>query len=340
MILRILRVQVSTLCILIAANSSVCAQTEDKRAESLFREGYILYQQRYGAVAITPLEEAASRGHPEAAYWVGEILRKRYSFITGEADTFYRQAADGGEVYAMLRFAQKGNMCGTLRDCDYDHKQWLDRAEETALARAETGDTVAMMELFSVSWMQGNEKAAFNWILKAAEAGDAVAQHWLAIGLLSEREMGFYWTEASRRNDILKWLRASAHGGFPKAMTKLAEELRKDRQLEEARYWVEQMAKTDYFVAVIEGATQIMMGPDVAQIYGPEMSYHFEKARPIEGAALLLALHREKGSQASLDMIDAYREHLTPETLEKAEALSKELLVDTPIIYYLPKFGM
>jgi hypothetical protein len=26
--------------------------------------------------------------------------------------------------------------------------------------------------------------------------------------------------------------------------------------------------------------------------------------------------------------------------LKKAETLSKELLVDTPIIYYLPKFGM
>ncbi|MBQ0763590.1 hypothetical protein [Marinobacter psychrophilus] len=340
MTLNTFRFHTSALLLFIISTCPISAQTRQESAKALFQDGYTLYQQYYGAVAITPLEAAAKLGHAEAAYWVGEILRKRYSFITEEAGTFYRQAADGGEVYAMLRFAQKGNMCGTLRDCDYDRKQWLDRAEAAALARAETGDTVAMMELFSVSWMQGNEKAAFNWTLKAAEAGDAVAQHWLAIGLLSEREMGFYWTEASRRKDILKWLRASAHGGFPKAMTKLAEELRKDRQLKEARYWVEQMAKTDYYDAILEGASQIMMGPDVAEIYGPETSYHFAKARPIEGAALLIALHREKGSQMPLDIIDAYRLHLTPEILEKAEALSKELLVDTPIIYYLPKFGM
>jgi TPR repeat protein len=337
---RFSRTQLHALLVLIAFTSSVLAQTQQEQAEDLFQTGYTLYQQYYGAVAITPLEEAAKLGHAEAAYWVGEILRKRYSFITEEAGTFYRQAADGGEVYAMLRFAQKGNMCGTLRDCDYDHKQWLDRAEAAALARAETGDTAAMMELFSVFWMQGNEKAALNWTLKAAEAGDVVAQHWLAIGLLSEREMGFYWTEASRRNDILKWLRASAENGYPPAMLKLAITLRAQNDLEQARYWVEQMAQTDYYDAVVEAGTQIMMGPDVGEILLPSISYHFEKPRPVQGAALLMAIHRQTGSSAPMKVIDAYREHLTPEMLKKAETLSKELLVDTPIIYYLPKFGM
>jgi TPR repeat protein len=337
---RFSRTQLHALLVLIAFTSSVLAQTQQEQAEDLFQTGYTLYQQYYGAVAITPLEEAAKLGHAEAAYWVGEILRKRYSFITEEAGTFYRQAADGGEVYAMLRFAQKGNMCGTLRDCDYDHKQWLDRAEAAALARAETGDTAAMMELFSVFWMQSNEKAALNWTLKAAEAGDVVAQHWLAIGLLSEREMGFYWTEASRRNDILKWLRASAENGYPPAMLKLAITLRAQNDLEQARYWVEQMAQTDYYDAVVEAGTQIMMGPDVGEILLPSISYHFEKPRPVQGAALLMAIHRQTGSSAPMKVIDAYREHLTPEMLKKAETLSKELLVDTPIIYYLPKFGM
>ena len=332
MILRILRVQVSTVCILIAASASVCAQTEDKRAESLFREGYILYQQRYGAVAITPLEEAASRGHPEAAYWVGEILRKRYSFITGEADTFYRQAADGGEVYAMLRFAQKGNMCGTLRDCDYDHKQWLDRAEETALARAETGDTVAMMELFSVSWMQGNEKAALNWTLKAAEAGDAVAQHWLAIGLLSEREMGFYWTEASRRKDVLKWLKASAEQGFPKAIENLAVEYYKDGRFEDCHEWVDRMGQTDYFDALYNYGLVLMDGP--------EGMYRYPETRSVDGLATLLALHRQTGSSAVQRSIDRRLPDLDPEIVNEARARSENLLVDTPILHYLPKFGI
>lgn len=53
-----------------------------------------------------------------------------------------------------------------------------------------------------------------------------------------------------------------------------------------------------------------------------------------------MAVHRQTGKSDSMKAIDAYREHITPEILEKAEALSKELLVDTPIIYYLPKFGI
>ena len=340
MALKILRVHTYALLLLILSISSLAAQTQQERAEALFQEGYTLYQQRYGAVAITPLEKAAKLGHAEAAYWVGEILRKRYGFISNEIEQFYRQAADGGEVYAMLRFGQKGKFCGTLGNCNYDRHQWLDRAKETALPRAKAGGTQSMMAVSLAYGLDGDLSEEFRWVKEAAEHGHAFAQYWLAVGLLDNQKMGFYWTEASRRNDILKWLRASAHGGFPKAMLKLAKELRKDNQLEEAQYWVEQMAKTDYYDAILEGASQIMMGPDVAEIYGPEMSYHFEKARPIEGAALLLALHREKGSQAPLDIIDAYSEFLTPEMLEKAEALSKELLVDTPIIYYLPKFGL
>jgi hypothetical protein len=259
-------------------------------------------------------------------------LRKRYSFITGEADTFYRQAADGGEVYAMLRFAQKGNMCGTLRDCDYDHKQWLDRAEETALARAETGDAVAMMELFSVSWMQGNEKAAFNWILKAAEAGDAVAQHWLAIGLLSEREMGFYWTEASRRKDVLKWLKASAEQGFPKAIENLAVEYYKDGRFEDCHEWVDRMGQTDYFDALYNYGLVLMDGP--------EGMYRYPETRSVDGLATLLALHRQTGSSAVQRSIDRRLPDLDPEIVNEARARSENLLVDTPILHYLPKFGI
>ena len=60
----------------------------------------------------------------------------------------------------------------------------------------------------------------------------------------------------------------------------------------------------------------------------------------MEGAAILLALHRQTGKDAPLKMIEVYRDKLTPEIMAKAEARSKELLVDTPVIYYLPKFGI
>ena len=196
------------------------------------------------------------------------------------------------------------------------------------------------MELFSVYWQRGERSKAFAWTKKAAERGNAFAQYWLAVGLLGEREMGFYWTQSSRRDDILRWLRESAEQGFPKAMLKLALELRKNVRLQEAQYWVEKMGKTDYYDAILESGTAIMLGPDAAALYGEGSDYGFAESKPVKGVALLLALHRQTGKDTPLKMIETYQEHLTPEIMAEAEARSKEILVDTPVIHYLPKFGI
>ena len=68
-----------TCCLLLFFMGSfpVWAETDKAQAEALFQEGITLFQQRYSAIAITPLEKAANLGHAEAAYHVGEILRRR-----------------------------------------------------------------------------------------------------------------------------------------------------------------------------------------------------------------------------------------------------------------------
>lgn len=310
-----------------------------EQADALFQEGYTLYQRHYATSALTKFKEAAELGHFEAPYYAGNIIRQNYTYITKESEQYYRQAAEGGDVYAMLRLGQKGRLCGTLRDCDYDREAWIDRALSAALPRADAGDSEAMMELFSVYWQRGERSKAFEWTKKAAEHGNPFAQYWLAVGLLDERKMGFYWTQSSRQEDILNWLRESAEQGFPKAMLKLALELRKIGQFQEAQYWVEMMGKTDYYDAILESGTAIMLGPDAATLYGQNSDYGFAEPRPVKGAALLLALHRQTGKKAPLEMIEAYQDHLTPEMMAEAEALSKELLVNKPILHYLPKFG-
>ncbi|MGF2686211.1 tetratricopeptide repeat protein [Marinobacter sp. DUT-3] len=327
------------LSLLLFAGFPVLAQTDLETAEALFQEGYILYQKNYSPNAFAKFKEAAKLGHAEAAYYAGNILRRNSTYITPEAEEFYRQAADGGDVYAMLRLAQKGKMCGTLRNCDYDREEWLARAKEIALPKAEAGDLEAMKAVYSIYRVAGDKNAAWEWIQRAAEGGHAFSQYWVAI-LLDEQEMGFYWTESGRREDMLKWLRASARQGFPKAMRKLAVKLREQGQFEEGRYWIEKMAGTDYYDALLEAGGQIMMGPDVAEVMSPDFSYHFKHPSPVEGAALLLALHREKGKDMPMQLIESYQDHLTPEIMDEAEERSKELLVNTPIIYYLPKFGM
>lgn len=315
------------------------AETRDDKVEALFQEGYTLYQQYYSPSAFGKFKQAAQLGHAEAAYYAGNILRRNHTYITEEAEQFYRQAAEGGDVYAMLRLARKGNFCGTLRNCDYDREEWLERALDSVLPKAEAGDLEAMKDAYSVYRVSGDKGKAWGWILRAAEGGHAFSQYWVAI-LLEEQDMGFYWTEAGRRADMLKWLKASAEQGFPKAMLKLALELRDSGQLEEARYWVEEMGKTDYYHAILESGASILFGPDAESLYGEGSGYGFAEPRPVEGAAILLALNRQTGKDAPLNMIEVYRDKLTPEIMAKAEARSKELLVDTPVIYYLPKFGI
>lgn len=329
--LKISLARVCAFLLLLFVAPSVFAETDQERAEALFQEGYTLYQQRYGAVAITPLEAAAKLGHAEAAYWVGEILRKRYSYMTAEAEQFYRQAAEGGEVYAMLRMGQKGKMCGTLRNCDYDRKEWLDRALDLVHPKAEAGDTEAMMAVSLGVGIGGDRDEGFDWVKRAAEKGHAFAQYWLATGLLDQREMGFYWTEEGRRQDILKWLRASAEQGFPKAILKLAVELKEDGRFQESHEWIDRMGHTDYFDALYEYG--------LIMLDGPEGMYRYPEAKPVEGLAVLLAIYRERGSSAVERSIERAKPNLSPEVIAEAEKRSEELLVDTPIIYYLPKFG-
>ncbi|MHA7853325.1 tetratricopeptide repeat protein [Marinobacter shengliensis] len=311
------------------------AETSSKRAEELFKQGYTLYQQRLSDSALGKFKEAAQLGHVDAAYYAGNILRRNHTFITEEAEAFYRQAAKGGDVYAMLRLGQEGRLCGTLRNCDYDREKWISKALDTALSRAEAGDSDAMMELFSAYWAAGDRKSAFEWTKNAAEHGNAFAQYWLAVGLLDEREMGFYWTEAGRRADILKWLKASAEQGFPKAIFKLATEYSIDGRFDEATEWVDRMGQTDYFDALHEYGLVLIAGPD-----GAKNRIQYPEPRPIEGLAVLLALHRETGNPSVKYSIDRHLNDLDSDTAAKARARSEELLVDTPILHYLPKFGI
>ena len=322
-----------TCCLLLFFMGSfpVWAETDKAQAEALFQEGITLFQQRYSAIAITPLEKAANLGHAEAAYHVGEILRRRYTYITEEAEAYYLQAAEGGEVYAMLRLGQIGNFCGTLRNCDYDRQRWIELAIDTALPRAETGDTDAMMAVGAAYAVAGKPEKDFEWVKRAAENDDAFAQYWMAV-MLDEMDRGFYWTENGRREDVLKWLQASAEQGFPKAILKLAVELKEDGRFEEANKWVDHLGKTDYFDALFNYGLIMLNGPDGM--------FRYPVARPIEGLAMLIALHRQKGSSEVKRAIDEYKDTLDSEVISEAEALSGSLLVDTPILHYLPKFGL
>lgn len=319
------------LFLLLFAGSPVLAETDQERAEALFQEGYTLYQQYSSRDALIRLKEAAKLGHAEAAHYAGNILLRGSRYLTDKVEELYRQAAGGGEIYAMLRLSQKSELCGTLRSCGYGHKKWLYRAKDLTLPKAEAGDVEAMKALYSIYRVEGDESEAWEWIQRAAKGGHAFSQYRVAI-LLDQWDMGFYWTEEGRREDVLKWLRASAERGFPKAILKLAVELKEDGRFEESHEWVDRMGQTDYFDALFNYGLILLDGPDGM--------FQYPETKSVEGLAVLLAIYREHENSAVERSISRAKMELSSKVIAEAEKRAEELFVDRPVIYYRPKFDL
>ncbi len=84
-----------------------------------------------------------------------------------------------------------------------DQDEWLDKALDLVLPRAESGNPEAMKAVHSIYRAQNNSGDEWEWIQRAAEAGHAYSQYRLAY-LIDGQEKGFYWTKAGRQEDARK----------------------------------------------------------------------------------------------------------------------------------------
>lgn len=308
---------------------SLAEDPAEPKADQLFQEGYVLYQRHFSPEALQRFQKSAELGHVEAAYYAGEIIRIGHTFITPESEKWYRMAAEGGDVYAMLRLAN-ADVCKFMTNCHIDKDEWFERALKQTLPQGEAGDTEAMNALYSIYGAKGDEDEAWEWLNRAASKGSALAQYLKSH--LIRNGYSFYWTDAGRTEDAIYWMRESAKSGFPKAMDNLARMLRENGQMEEARYWVREMGETDYFTAIYRSGLALVKGSDSL--------FQFPNTDKTEGLAMLRALHRETGSSEVEFAIELYSKELSPQVLEAARERSEELLVDMPVMYYDPKFGL
>ena len=171
--------------------------------------GLMLYNQ-YKAISATPfLRIAAEAGDREAQYFLAESLRFNNRYMTTEAHHWYEAAAQQGDYYAMIRLGRSGNDLCAVMNCPPERKaplDWLREALKQAEPQAQQGDAEAMYILYHVT-------ASRDWLEKAATAGHAMAQYWMAIP--ARQGEGFFFPPWKRQEAVEHWFKASAESGYP-----------------------------------------------------------------------------------------------------------------------------
>jgi len=218
--------------------------------------GLILYNQY--KVAIPELTIAAEAGDREAQFYLAEELRQQKQYITADAKKWYEAAAAQGDYYAMFKLAtSKSDLCNTMNNCTKGTKnpgEWLEHLWKIAEPKANSGDGEAMYIMYLAT-------TKLDWLEKSAVAGYAQGQ-WLLANRYKEGESFFLpW---KRQEVIGQWLKASAEGGFPKAMLEFSAYLYENGgDLSIARHWIEEAAKSGYETGVSSYGAYLAHAPSL-----------------------------------------------------------------------------
>lgn len=312
-----------SLLLLVWAGSVVASEPRPAH-QSAKERGIVLYNQ-FKAISATPfLEIAAEAGDAEAQYYLGEALRKNNRFMTREAQKWLEAAADQGDIYAMIRLGRSGNdLCSVMGNCPQGSKtpnEWLTQAHRVARSLAEQGDPEAMFLMYEIT-------LDADWITKSAEAGDPLAQYWKAITI--KQGDGFYLF-SSRTEDVEKWFKASAEGGYPKSMQYYHGILAEKNDWEGVRYWHHKAAETGYTSGIYNLGSYLAHEPEG---FGHELDL-------VKAYGLISLLSELDGGG---DMLGAADETLpviaakmTSEQIEEALEFAEEWKATHPPVSYYP----
>ena len=148
----------------IVCNSAWAQLTAEQEKARI--KGVFLYNMDDGYTSKPFLEIAANAGDGESQYYLAELIRLRKKHISPEAQALYEAAAEKGDIYAMMRLANKNDdLCHIMENCPPDIKtpqQWSETARALAKERVSQGDTEAMYQLFLLT-------GKFDWLTMAAE---------------------------------------------------------------------------------------------------------------------------------------------------------------------------
>ncbi|MEB0119969.1 sel1 repeat family protein [Pseudomonas sp. CCI1.2] len=319
----------SIFTLFIVCNSAWAELTPEQ--EEARNQGLFFLNMISSAKASPFLEISAEAGDTESQYYLAEILRRNNKFITPKAQALYEAAAEKGDIYSMMRLAnKKDDLCHIMENCPPDIKtpqEWLENARSLAKERAAQGDGEAMQQLFVMT-------GQFDWLIKAAESGFPVAQEWL--GSLYKEGVGTFLIPGNREKEIEKWYKASAEGGYPPGMNSYADFLNKRGDRQGFAYWIEKSAKAGDFGAMSDYAAWAAHMPNKA-------GYPLDLIKAY-GLTLLMA-EADPGIGPSSPgyggrVLKKVAAKMTPEQIEAGKAYAKEWAKTHPPLSRFPsKFG-
>ncbi|MGR4066478.1 tetratricopeptide repeat protein [Billgrantia sp. C5P2] len=256
------------------------------------------------------LELAAEAGDVEAMYYLGEATRLLDRGLSQRAMAWYLQAAEQGDVHAMLRLFQ-GGACTAGDHCPDGHEDWHHAALDVTQPQAEAGDPAAMLAMFDIYRMFDQPRRAGDWLERAAEAGQPEAQTILGNQILDGR--GWYLTNGRRLSAAESWFRKAAEQGHVPGMSGLARVLNEQNNYSSSWDWLLKAAEAghaDRFLSV----GWCYFDPEIEERCPPE-------GDPVKGWAMLSIL-AEKTNNSLLDSFMKENENsLAIEQHEEAKSL-------------------
>lgn len=295
---------------------------EDAQSKS---QGIILYNQLKFEAATPFLQKASAAGDHEAQYFLAEALRKKNHYMNPEARKWYEASAKQGDLYAMIQLGRSENdICDITHDCSTPQKkpiEWLNQAKKIAQEKSELGNAEAMYLMYEITLDE-------SWLKKAALAGDAQAQYWIAIGYKQGEGFFLPW---KRSEEIEKWFKLSSENGNPKSMMEYAALLYEKGDADGFRYWNEQAALVGNAESVYNFGSYLAHEPDT-------FGFPYDPVKAYSLVSLLRILDGGGGMKVNVEYkLPIIAAKLTSSQISEAKELSKKWALSHPPLSFFPE---
>ena len=299
------------LCLCLLFVSQTQAQTtypspNSMSVENAYQLGDLLVDQYKIKQGQPYLKYAADKGNAKAALAYSRSLSTNVMVLGPQEHEYAVKAAKLGNEDAMLTLSLNRNIFG-------DRKEFRAKLLKISKEKAEQGNADAMRKL-SILYFGTSEE--IDWKKKAAEHGNATAQHELA--RYYEVGKGWFFIPGNREKEVKRLYKASAKQGNLRGMEGYASILFKEEKKKEALDIWRKMANTGDATSIRFLASRYLHSL-------PQITY--PKKNEVLGAAYSKIYLDSMGTNKEHDLYDIYKEEYL-ETMSHLSEAQKEQVND------------